>query len=78
MRKEKLSLCPTISVGVLQNWLSVGMLHGASDVKVLTIRGCASVHPYAPIIITDSATPPTMNKLTTPGIFDDKINPTFS
>ena len=44
--------------GVLQNWLSVGMLHGASDVKALTIRGCTSVHPYAPIIITDSATPP--------------------
>ena len=34
------------------------MLHGASDVKALTIRGCTSVHPYALIIITDSATPP--------------------
>ena len=44
--------------GVLQNWLSVGMLHGASDVKALAIRGCTSVHPYALIIITDSATPP--------------------
>ena len=43
---------------VSQIWLSVGMLHGASDVKALTIRGCTSVHPYALIIITDSATPP--------------------
>lgn len=34
------------------------MLHGASNVKALTIKGCTSMHPYVPIIIADSTTPP--------------------
>ena len=47
-----------VAGGVLQYWLSVGMLHGASNVKALTIKGCTSMHPYVPIIIADSTTPP--------------------